>query len=93
MTVNYQGCGMEFWPDYGTSVVCLRSMQSKKSEILYPEYKGTTLFQNADNCVCIDTACHNRGLFNLQAAGRIGLSRKVFLALGHQNSFINTIYL
>jgi len=68
-------------------------MQSKKIEFLYPEYKGTTLFQNADNCVLIDTACHNIGLFNLQPAGHIGLSRKVFLALGHLNSFINTIYL
>jgi len=35
MTVNYQGCGMELWPNLGTSVVCLRSIQSKESEFNY----------------------------------------------------------
>jgi hypothetical protein len=68
-------------------------MQSKKTEFICPEYAGTALFQNADKCVLIDRACHNTGLFNLQPKGRIELSRKLFLALGHLNSFFNTIYL
>ena len=71
----------------------MHGFMNVKSEFLYPEYKGTTLFPNADNCVRIDTACHNTGLFNLQPAGCIGISRKVVLALGHLKSFINTAYL